>query len=324
MQRLLFDALEQRCAANILFKAEIAGVLGINEVAAGRLINGSTKLKAETLCRLASHYNLSLDELLQTGDGTAVFNYRNLDVFDLSQYDAYMQGLLANLRQVHEGKDREVIFVADDVPIFHFMHYPLLTYFKLYAWNRDINSDELSFERFMDALDRDSMERIFQSIAEMYCRIPSIEIWTTRTISPFLSQIAYFHKLNCFEDPSVPLALCGQLKELVKRVERYATCGKKGVDEGASFDMVKSPVDPGRGLLYTVCDGQYRVTLKLYSINGMTTTDTRYCEETGKVLKGTYRKSIQLSGTSEAKRKAFFELLYQKITEKCAKLEVPS
>lgn len=314
IQHLLFEEIRKRHESGFLLSSTVADLLGVSDTAARRLINGTTSLKADGLAKLAGHYQISVDSLLHRDGNTAVFSYRNLIVSDLPQYKAYMTGLLSALQEVEAGERRRVIFVADDVPIFHVMAYPLLTYFKLYAWNRDMENDDLGFERFVDTLDRSSMERIFRETAETYRQIPSIEIWTSRTIVPILSQLGYFHKLNCFDDRSTLGMLCGQLKALVNTVEGYAVHGRKSIN--ANFDMVKSPVDPGRGLLYTSCDGKHRVTLKLHSINGMSTTHEKYCEETRSVLESTIRKCLPLSGMSEIKRKAFFDMLRNKIENK--------
>ena len=310
-----FEEIKRLTPAHINPVTEIADVAEISPYAAKRLARGTTSLKICEMTRLAVHYGISLDRLYGLNKGAVEFQYSNLNLADLDQYDRYLQRLLAPLKSAAESADSRAIFVADDIPVFHAMQFPMLIYFKLYAWCCDVNQTDpkICFEAFVDELRTHHFESVFATIVSAYEAVPVTEIWTEQTLSPFLRLLDYYRRLKTFRDEDTAFQLLAELSALLKKVQRYAELGKRGIGKRSKLDILLSPVDPGHGLLYVTHGDHVKVMLQQHSMNSMWTTDPDYCSEVENVLAGTIRKCSKLSSTSEIGRNEFFEALQASI-----------
>ena len=61
--------------------------------------------------------------------------------------------------------------------------------------------------------------------------------------------------------------------------------------------------------------------IKLYTINGLSASDKRFCNETENWLRNLAQRSTLISGASEGKRFKFFETQRKKITDLIEKIQ---
>lgn len=294
---------------------EISELLEISLTAAYDRMRCSVPLKFEEACLLCRRYGISLDAAAVHETDTVPFRYVPLAAEGPERYLRYMKGLEAAMERLSKGESKELKFAADDIPIFHFMPYAELTYFKLYAWNRTMNDVKGSYERFVHSADRPELREIFRRIASAYLQVPTIEIWTEETLDPVLQLMAHYRDLGDFTNTDTLAKLCGQLLDLIGRMEKWATVSAKGDDRGVPYHLYLSPVNLGNSIMLTQCDGVESVRIKLYTINSIATCDSRLCGETGKWLVQTISKSTHLSGSSEVQRTVFFNSMKQKVTD---------
>ncbi len=305
-QRKFLGQVEKAMPAGVRFKSEIQRVLGVDRHRAYRIVQRKAKLTLDEAAKLARTYGISLDESLELRPQTVVFVFARLDLSIPGEYRSYLERLLAVLENAAGSPDLELVFVVDDLPIFYAMEFPLLTYFKLFAWYRDMNpDDEVPFEDFRARLQGEDLEPLFGSVSRAYRNMPSTEIWYAHSLSPLLLHLDYYRQLKVFREPGTWQTILGQLEALLKRVENYAARSKKGIGEGCDLEMCLSPVHPGHGKLVVNAGGRRRVVLKLHSINSMATGDTLFCEEVQGSVNGNIRKCKSLSGKSEIERKAY-------------------
>ncbi|MGK6353496.1 hypothetical protein [Parapedobacter sp. DT-150] len=315
VQKLLFDRIRSMLPSHIKPVNEITDLLGINVNMAYDRISGRVPLRLEEAGILCRHFGISLDALTAHKSDTIPFHYVPLAVGDPEQYLRYMLGLRASMERLAAAEDAELMFAADDIPVFHFMPFPELTYFKLYAWNRTMNGVEGSYEQFARSADRPELRAVFRGIAAAYLRVPTIEIWTEETINPILRLLAHYRALGTFDRPETVDKLCGQLLELIGGVQHWATASRKGDDSDVPYAFYLCPVQAGSSIMLTHCDGEPAVRMKLYTINSIATSDSRLCDETRKWLVQTVSKSTNLSGSSEIRRTHFFNTMKEKILD---------
>src|SRR5690606_25358581 len=164
--------------------------------------------ETETLCR---HYGISLDRYLLSDRYHVAFKHTSLNQKDSYNYTQYISQLLFHLERIEACERKEIIFCADDIPIFHFMDFAELTYFKLYTWNQAVLNLGVSYEDFVYELRKLHLEPMFHNLYKSYSKIPSREIWTVGTIGPILELLEYHHAIGSFVNPQSIKLLFEQL-----------------------------------------------------------------------------------------------------------------
>lgn len=314
-QKLLFSKIKIRIASKAEWAREIADLLYISREAVYRRERGEVILDLYELEKLCKHYKISLDSLIETHNERISFVYNSIVVHQGSTYKTYIQGFRDLLKEVEEAKEKEILFCADDVPLFHFMSFPELTYFKLYAWSQSLKNIEpdMSYEEFEQELKNLELQKLFTDIAKSYRMIPSREIWTQETIQPIITLIEYFNTIGSFKNPDSKLKLCKQLLELIARLERWTMLEEKR--KGVDFGFYLSPIGTGISHMLCMFDSKKIASIKLYTINSISTDDKQYIADHLDWIKAIMSKSSCLSNSSENLRIQFFVNLRKQVQD---------
>jgi len=314
-QKLLFSKIKKRIASKGEWAREIADLLYVSREAVYRRERGEVMLDLHELEKLCKHYKISLDSLIESQNERISFTYNNLVVNQSTTYKSYIQGLRDLLKQVEEAKDKEILFCADDIPLFHFMAYPELTYFKLYTWSQSLRNIEpdMLYEDFEQELKGLELQKLFSDISKSYRMIPSREIWTKETILPIITLIEYFNTIGCFGNPESKYRLCKQLLDLVSRLERWTMLEEKR--KGVDFGFYLSPIGTGISHMLCMFDSKKIASIKLYTINSISTDDKQYIADHLDWIKAIMSKSSCLSNSSENLRIQFFGNLRKQVQD---------
>lgn len=89
----------------------------------------------------------------------------------------------------------------------------------------------------------------------------------------------------------------------------------------AFFRMYLGPVDIMNDFMITKRDGINVTSIKLYTINGIFTSNEYFCSEVEKWMKDTMTKSLFLSGASARERFKFFQELKNRINNLLERFE---
>ena len=108
--------------------------------------------------------------------------------------------------------------------------------------------------------------------------------------------------------------LCRQLLQLIENLEQWAENeSKEYKGKTTFFRMYLSPVDLENNYVITKKAGLAVTSIKLYTINGIFTSNTEFCEETEKWIRNRISKSLPLSGASARERFRFFQAMKTKV-----------
>ena len=119
----------------------------------------------------------------------------------------------------------------------------------------------------------------------------------------------------------MPLLLCKQLSGMIDTIAEWTDLKKKGEDNDTDFHLYLSPVNPENSFFLNKRNGMTLITVKLFTINSLATTDKAFCTETETWIRNTISKSMFLSGASERERFRFFQQLRGRINALAEKFE---
>lgn len=319
IQHQLFKRIRDQLPEHVSMVDEIAEILEISNDSAYRRIRGEKPISLHEVQKLAGHFSLSVDDLIGSRGDTVTFRANLLDAEDYS-FTHWLRTLLQFTNDTEKAEDVEVIFILNELNIFHIIQFPEVCAFKLYFWQKS----NLDFEALRDVKFRTDfcdveIIKMAEEIASKYVKIDTIEFTTQENLNSFLKQVLYYSEAGYFESRDEAHKLCGVLHELVSHQQKQAELGFK-------FPYGKPPVGKENNFrLYhndiVLADNTTIIKTKDFgttfitsnAINLMQTHNQAFFEYNYKWGMNLLSKSVPISGTAEKERNRFFRDLHEQI-----------
>jgi len=296
-------------------KRTICEKLDVNPETVHKWIYGERGIPMDRYVELVEKFNVLPQEVFKGQPGLVWFGYRFLASEDMGTYIGYISGMALMLEKIAADPQGSITFNADEIPIFHFMPFKMLTYFKLYCYSYEMQKGDslqgIKFEEFVEELERYPLESIFERIASAYGKIESREIWYDELLLSILYNLRFMDSLCRFGEKGTLELLLDELDALVRSFQRQVVHGKKA--NGKKFDFFRKPFPGGVAGMLVYTEGQKAVSIKVGTINSMTTRDEVFVEGFEYALNGIINQSSILGVGSEIERTRFFSRLFESI-----------
>ena len=305
---------------------EIADLLEISNDSAYRRIRGEKPLTLHELHKLAGKFQISLDDLIGNPSNSITFRTSFLEENSYSFLD-WLKGVLHFAQETSMVNDAEVIFILNELNIYHIIEVPEVCAFKLFFWKKS-NLDfpghrDLKFS--VNHLE-DEVLKLSEEISKHYVKINTIEFTTEESLNSILKQVVYYSEAGYFHSKEDALVLCDKLHELVDHQQKQAALGfkfskgKNQVGEDGNFQLFHNDLILVDNTILAKA-GDIRATyLTNNAINLMVSYDREYFDYNYAWGRNLISKSALISGTAEKERNRFFRKLHDKIDAVKAKL----
>ena len=318
-QLKLFNDIKSRLPAHLSLVDEISALLDLSADSAYRRIRGEKQLTMDELCILCQKHQISLDAYLNISSGIILFK-GNLVQPGTFRFDAYLNNMLGVLKNANSFSNREMFYLAKDIPVFYHFQYPLLGAFKIFFWMKSLlQFPEFLNVKFKEGIIDNQLLEIGKQIYLEYIKIPSIEIWNVETINSTVRQINVYNEMGEFENQEIYNLLLDNLNEEINHIEKQTEAGykyfygkeMKGVDN--TFHLYVNEVILGDNTILFQSDESRKVFVSHNILNYLGTSDTDFCNYTHNSLHNLMKKSTLISGTGEKERKKFFNGLRTRV-----------
>ena len=317
-QQLFFNHIRSKLPSHLSFVDEVAELLNISNDSAYRRIRGEKPLGLDEVQVLCNKYHVSLDQLLQLDTNTVIFSYDRVD-----NLNRYLKFVINNLGQFGMLSNPHMYYYSKDIPIFHFMHFPVLRAFKFFFWKRTlIGYPELDRQQFDgEEADQELIESAVK-INALYAKVPSTDIWNEESINVTISQVELYRQYNLFKSNDILLKVYSELEELVNYLELQAETGKKTLlgqpyaHGNASYDCYVNETLIGDNTIFVQSDNRQIAFINHIGLNFIATQDHSFCDYTYKNMQNVIRKSTHISIVGDKERRMFFNIFRRKIHER--------
>jgi hypothetical protein len=219
---------------------------------------------------------------------------------------------------IGRAPENEILYTANDAPIWHHFNNDELIAFKVFYWQKTIlNAPELEGQTFDASLISQDHIDTAKKLLNTYNNIRSTEIWTEDTMNSTLKQIEYFWESGFFKNKDEALRMCDHIKEelniLKQKAEQNSKCIGPGEDKRENFTLYQSEVMVGNNSILATIGTQKIAYLSYNTFNVLWTQDSDYLIESELWIKNLTRKSILISGVNEKQRHRFFKTLLDKV-----------
>ncbi len=292
--------------SNISYVESLAQILDLSNDSVYRRIRGETDLSFTELAKLCHHFKLSMDSAVEFESTSVTFTYNAVSP-ETKSFKGYLNSILEDLNFLNKINNGKVIYIAEDIPIFHLFAFPELAAFKMYYWLKSVlNVPEYQNQKYSFRNTDPEILTIGSKILNAYSHINSVEIWTEYTVNSLRKQIEYYFDAGLFEDNNDALTICDQACKLVQYISELANNSRKKSDtENINFSLYYSEIEIGNNCILISVNDIKRVYLTYNTFNKMVTSNEKFCEETNTWINYLICKSSLISGISEKQRLQF-------------------
>lgn len=314
IQRTFLDRVKASLPAHQSLVDELTDLLGTSTDSSYRRIRGETFLTIDEITAICAHFKVPFETSSKTGAESVMFNYLKLEG-KAENFEKWLYGLCADVKQIASIKDSSILYAADDVSVWNHFFDDELTAFKIFYWLKCIVNDpryaDLTFDPSL--IDRKMIEA-GKELLTHYNTIESTEVWTEDTLNSTLKQVEYFWESGFFKRKEDALHICDLIQKEMDIIRHHAEQESKTPGTGNSnFKMYRSEVMIGNNSILVNIGGSKIAYISNNTFNMISTTTPDFVEENERWLKNLIRKSVLISGVAEKQRNQFFKILKDKI-----------
>jgi hypothetical protein len=319
IQHSLFQQIKESLPDSLSFIHEIADVLEISYDSSYRRVRGEKELTMEDLYRLATRFNISIDSLFNVKNNSVTFNCVPLDSENFKVKD-WLGLVLQNIKDISSAGEREIIYAAKDVPVFHYFQIPEIAAFKVFFWEKTL----FQFPQYKDKLFRlddtdPEIIKIGRQSLVYANKVPTKEIWNLDTFNIMLRQIEFYWVSGFFEKKEDISNLIDKVEQWVGHIQKQAEAGIKfiygqpveGIEN--SYQFYENEVVLSDNTILVKTDGNYTVYLTFNVLSLLVTQNENFSYYVSNYMQGLLKTSNLISLYGAKDRNRFFNTLFQSI-----------
>ncbi len=324
-QDFLFQRIRETLPDEASLAAAVAAVLHLSTDSVYRRIRGETPLVLEEASALCTYFNISLDRLLSVRPGAVLFYTERLHAENFS-FTKYLMGIrdeLKKMQQHDQLKNREIIYISKDLPIFHNFLDEALFAFHYFFWMKSIlRHPDFEGRKFTPDCLTNEIRTLGREILDLYNNIPSTEVWNTECINSTIFQVEYYREAGYFKDPADACRVYDSVLHVIAHLKEQAEHGAKFLPGRYSsmlhenLQFFYNRITLGDNTIIAVAGDQILAYLNYDVINYMVTTDRQFCQDSSAEARALIRRSTMISHSGEKPRNIFFNLLASKIEDR--------
>lgn len=320
IQDQLFSFLKELSKKKTPLVNDLMSILDLSKSGAYKKLNGESNLSFDDMIKLSRHYGFSIDQFIAERHNAIPFFVDAIRSQPLD-YNEYLRNINSHFEFIRGCKDVEVCYITNEVPMFHYLQFPLLFYFKLFVWNHTTwnmphRNHKFALTEFVnDGLLND----LRKSMLKEYYGYDGMEMWNIRFLDITLDQIKYYAHSGIFENKEDILQVFKEVEKLSRHLKKMAEVGHKFQLEKPDEMLGKLKVQMNElvastNIIFVLADNFKYVFTTFDPPNFIRSSDDRFCKYTQNWINTTKKHSLLISGEGERERERTFRLMTKKIT----------
>ena len=320
LQVMFFQHIKLKVPSHLSLVDELSDLLQISVDSAYRRIRGEKMISLEEITKIASHFKISIDQLLNLKNTDAKVFSGNYITPDNFNFEMYLQKMLEVFLFLNSFKSRELIHFCKDMVVFYYFPFPELAAFKSYAWMKTIlNFPSLAHKSYACDMFEPVTIELYAKIAKQYSLLPGAEIMNISNIRTTLYQIEYYKTARKFRSDAALKTIYEQLHQMVDHIEAQAEKGVKFMpgekpnSQSVTYNLYVNDFLAGDDSNLAIVEGKRISYLVHNDLNYLSTSDEVHTTYHYNFLHNIMQKSILLSKSGEKLRSGFFYLIHEEI-----------
>jgi hypothetical protein len=321
IQEKLLGLIHDQIPDKFSYVDELSELLHISADSVYRRLRGETLLSITEIQELCMHFNLSFDSVCGL-ESTGLVSFQYAPVKGAENFMNYLTSMRDVLKNIEHKGNGHITYAAIDIPILHNFRFPLVSFFKSFYWLKSISNFPVFREvKFSRKILKTEFVELGKEISELYCKIPSTEIWTDLILNALLKQIDYYWDSGEFNSCEDALDLLEEVEKEFDYMQIAAeTCEKNPLvktssGKPANFQVYLCEIEISNNCIL-IQDGPHKYAyLSTHTFNKMVTSNLLFTEETQRWMDSLLAKSTLISCIGEKQRSMFFRNAREKIAQ---------
>jgi len=301
----LLETLMARYPKRVKLVAALIDLLNLEREAVYRRLRKDVLFTPHEIVKIASAWNISLDEITNINNGTVSFTMKAINYLNPSEEEFHeIQKRIRRLEHLKKTQNSEYLAVCNRLPRSLTTGYPLLYRFDIFRWAYQYSNEPVTpiFSKITIS------EQLTQEMADFYLLMKQVSnfsyIWDSLIFEHIVHEVLYFHSILLITDEEKEL-LRAELLTLLDYMSEVANKGyfpetKKKVN----LYISKINIDTNYSYFYTE---KLRICrIHAFEKHDIFTFDTRMVEDFRTWMQLKKRTSIQISEVDEKSRIDFF------------------
>jgi hypothetical protein len=323
MQMPSEDQIYEQIASNIILRIGLGSQkdtvttlskwLNITETAIYNKLKGRSKFTIEEIYRICTKGDIAVESLF------AIANFNKAMVpffadglkFKPRSYDDFINNIINYYSKIQQLSNVHGYFLANEVPLFHFLSFPHLLYLKMYIWN-DINWKMPNVKSVYDSnsfIKSSEITMAAKILKEQFHSFPDTEIWNPYMLDNSISQYLYLRDTGAINDPADIKMIEHEFTKLIDHLELLTTSGIKPENaRGKSFplDIYITDLTLGSEVILVLSDDLNMLFQQIDVPNYMHTTHDAMIKCQFAFFNQVKAKSTHITKAGEKEKRIFF------------------
>ena len=319
-QSLFIELLKRHMPSHSHMAEELSDLLGLSVDSVYRRLRGDTSITLTEAVKICLHYNSPLDALSAEDSNAVNFTINRL-TDDPETFITYLSGLHQAIKRANAYENRQMIYAAEDLPVFYHFFLPHLAHFKSVYWTKSIlNLPQVQLKKVEQIETPPEWKDIVNGIGREFLDLPTIEIWNEDTMKSTLQQIKFYWEAGFFQEKQTALDIIEDLQKLVNCMQLQAELGRKvhpGKMQATStpYQLYVSDLMIGNNTVSLNANETKTTFIGYNTFNYMQTKNAFFSQNVQGWLDNFISKSTLISAVAEKQRNQFFKKRMQHVIE---------
>lgn len=282
-------------------------------------ISGASKLNLNEIIQLCRRVNISFDEF--TGGisetKTSYPFYSDALKVQLSSYHEYWENICNHLQKLEGLSNLSGYYVTNELPLFYYVQFPSLFYFKNFVWNQTRwkipnSSTIFSKEEFHQ---NSHLRRAAEDIVDVHTTYKSVEIWNPDMLRITYMQLKHYVRSGGFKNAADILNILEDIERLLLLLKNICISGFKmkfgSTSRNEEIKIYLNDLSINTEIIYIKSDEFKIVYNKFDAPNYLRTDDPNVCEQIESWVDEMIAQSTMISAVGERDRNYFFKSLFE-------------
>lgn len=326
LQQLLFKRIKELLPSHLAMVDEVADKLNISNDSAYRRIRGEKPISLEEAQVLASHYKISIDQMLHLKSDAFIFTGRITNNSDF-KYENWLEAVVAHLQYFLSHKPCHLFYLAKEIPFYYYFLVPEVAAFKSFFFMKSIlYYDDWKSVKFSVQDDYSRYHELMQKSSHLFASLPSTEVWSIENITSTLHQIEFYRATGAIKTDQDAVVVLDKLDLMIDHIELQAEYGvklRRGQDPATAttpYKMFINDIIIGDNMQLMQLGDKYMTAINHSVLNFITTMDESFNAYSKKMLDNLAQKSTLISAVNEKERLMFFNRLRGKVNDARTKI----
>ena len=284
---------------------ELMDLLSLEREAVYRRLRKDVAFSAQEVVRIATEWNISLDQITKIDTGTVSFTMKAINYLNPSNEELLeIQKRVRRLEYLRKDPTSEYMAVCNRLPRSLTTGYPLLYRFDIFRWAYQYGNEE-KISLFSETYVSGQFAQEMADLAHLMKYASSLSyVWDARIFEHIVDEISYYHSILLISDEEKELLK----KELFSVLDYLSEVASKGYfpETKRKVNIYISKMNIGTNYSYFYTEKLKMCRIHAFEKHDIFSFDTKMIEIFRTWMQQKRRTSIQISEVDEKSRIDFF------------------